>query len=64
MTDATAKTATMTMAKCSPHLRWVTKNVFGMEMKLQQAWDVTAYQDGKPLSINVEWRDVPTEMLP
>jgi hypothetical protein len=50
--------------RCLPNVRWVPIPEWGNphpQRKLQQLWQVTTYKDGKPWSIDEEWRDVPTE---
>lgn len=41
-------------------LRFVQRSRFGINMKLQQAWAVTYYENGWPVRQQTEWRDVPT----
>lgn len=42
-------------------LRWVPLSSFqAHRLKLQQAWNVTHYEDSRPVKIETEWRDVPT----
>ena len=44
--------------ECSGQMRWL--NVVGYDRPtLQQQWKVTTYKDGKPWSLDFEWRDVP-----
>jgi hypothetical protein len=34
------------------------------DLKLQQAWETTTYHGDRPVSISVEWRDIPVELNP
>jgi hypothetical protein len=57
MTDAVSTTAKPTM-----RLRWVPKSMMqAADLKLQQAWETVSYNGARPVSIEVEWRDVPIE---
>ena len=51
-----------TTAKPSMRLRWVPKSMMqAMDLKLQQAWEITHYDGARPVRLEVEWRDVPIE---
>ncbi len=45
-------------------IRWVPKSSLGLDLKLQQQFEIIIYRDGRLVEQRIEWRDVPTEMNP
>lgn len=53
------------MSRPTVRLRWVPKSMMqAMDLKLQQAWEITHYENGKVARAEIEWRDVPVERAP
>lgn len=50
-----------TIEEPTPAMRWLRKHHPEGPLVLQQVWKIVGYdEDGKPCSVNSEWRDVPT----
>lgn len=49
--------------RCIGQVRWVPLSAMQAgHRKLQQLWEITSYKDGKPWSLDHEWRDVPFDV--
>lgn len=51
---------TIALSRCTGEVRWVPlSSMQAHRHRLQQAWEVTDYKDGKAAGVRIEWRDVP-----